>query len=143
MRKTGKTGLEIRPIIGRAVDKTRSFRNMDCCRDMIEMDKDNRYIILLTTVSNIKEAETIATRLIKDRLGACVQILLVKSIYFWKNKIENDDEYLCIIKTRSDLYNEVESLIKDIHSYETPEIVAVDIKYGSKEYLKWISDSTR
>ena len=65
----------------------------------------------------------------------------IESIYRWKGKVENAQEWLCLIKTRDDLYNKVETAIKKLHSYETPEIIAMPVVKGSKEYLSWIEDS--
>jgi periplasmic divalent cation tolerance protein len=75
------------------------------------------------------------------KLAACVQITgPITSIYRWKGKVENVQEWLCMIKTREELFDKVETAIKKLHSYETPEIVAVPIVKGSKEYLTWIDD---
>lgn len=103
----------------------------------------NRYIQVLTTVSKKYDAEKIAKVLIDGRLAACVQIIgPIKSIYRWKGKIENSKEWACLIKTRKTLYKKVESAIRKIHPYEVPEIIAVSIAQGSKDYLKWLSGNT-
>lgn len=65
----------------------------------------------------------------------------VRSTYRWKGNIETAEEWLCLIKTRSDRYQEVEKAIKEIHPYETPEIVATPIVAGSEEYLNWLSET--
>ena len=100
--------------------------------------------IQVTTTTETKEqAQTIAQHLVERKLAACVQIVgPISSIYSWKGKLENAQEWLCLIKTRNDLYNKVESAIKSQHPYETPEIIAVTIVKGSKEYLQWISEET-
>ena len=99
------------------------------------------YIQVTTTTENKAQAKTIAQYLVEAKLAACVQIIgPIKSIYRWKGKVENAQEWLCLIKTQDDLYNKVEAAIKSHHSYETPEIVAVPIIKGSKKYLKWIED---
>jgi periplasmic divalent cation tolerance protein len=96
--------------------------------------------IQVTTTTELKEqAKKIADFLVGQKLAACVQILgPIESTYRWKGKIETAEEWLCLIKTQDDFYTEVEAAIKKMHSYETPEIIAVPIIKGSKEYLQWL-----
>jgi periplasmic divalent cation tolerance protein len=97
------------------------------------------YIQISTTTETKEEAQKIARYLVEQKLAACVQITgPIESIYHWKGKVENSQEWLCLIKTRAELFEKVESSIKKLHSYETPEIVAVPIVKGSKEYLNWL-----
>jgi periplasmic divalent cation tolerance protein len=99
------------------------------------------YIQVTTTTETKEQAQKIAQHLVTEKLAACVQILgPINSIYRWKGKVENTQEWLCLIKTQDDLYNKVEAAIKSQHPYETPEIIAVPIIKGSKEYLSWIED---
>ncbi len=99
------------------------------------------YIQISTTTETKEQSEIIAQHLVEAKLAACVQIVgPITSIYRWKGKVENAQEWLCLIKTRDDLYNKVETAIKSLHPYETPEIIAVPIVKGSKEYLNWIND---
>ena len=99
------------------------------------------YIQVMTTTETKEQAQTIAQHLVERKLAACVQITgPITSIYRWKGKVENAQEWLCLIKTQDDLYNKVEAAIKSQHPYETPEIIAVTIIKGSKEYLEWIDD---
>ena len=99
------------------------------------------YIQITTTTETKEQAEKIAQYLVESKLAACVQITgPITSIYRWKGKVENAQEWLCLIKTRDDLFKKVEAAIKKLHPYETPEIIAVPIVKGSKEYLKWIED---
>jgi periplasmic divalent cation tolerance protein len=99
------------------------------------------YIQVTTTTETKEQAQTIAQHFMEEKLAACVQIVgPITSIYRWKGKVENAQEWLCLIKTRNDLYNKVEATIKSIHLYETPEIIAVPIIKGSKEYLNWLDD---
>ena len=99
------------------------------------------YIQVMTTTETKEQAQTIAQHLVERKLAACVQITgPITSIYRWKGKVENTQEWLCQIKTQDDLYNKVEAAIKSLHPYETPEIIAVPIIKGSKEYLSWIED---
>lgn len=97
------------------------------------------FLQVTTTTETKEQAEKIAKHLVETKLAACVQIVgPITSTYHWKGKVENAQEWLCLIKTREDLYNKVEAAIKRLHPYETPEIIAVPIVKGSKEYLNWI-----
>lgn len=99
------------------------------------------FIQVSTTTETKEEAEKIAQCLVEQKLSACVQITSpITSTYRWKGKVENAQEWLCLIKTREDLYDKVEKAIKELHSYETPEIIAVPIIKGSSEYLIWLND---
>lgn len=100
------------------------------------------FIQVMTTAETKEQAQSIARYLVEEKLAACVQITgAAFSTYRWAGKIETTREYLCLIKTRKDLFTRVESAIKKLHSYETPEIIAISIINGSKEYLKWLDES--
>ncbi len=97
------------------------------------------FIMVITTTDSKEKAREIANSLVKGKLAACVQIINgVESTYMWQGKVETSKEYLLFIKTQNSLYERVENLIKSIHNYELPEIVAVPVKLGSKEYLTWV-----
>lgn len=97
------------------------------------------YIQVVTVTSTKEEAQKIAEVLLERRLSACVQILgPIESTYWWKDKRERAEEWLCLIKTRDDLYPQVEGAIKEVHSYEVPEIIALPITAGYKGYLQWM-----
>jgi len=99
------------------------------------------YVQLSTTTSTADEAEAIATALVDLRLAACVQILpQVRSVYRWQGKVEQANEWLCLVKTHRRLLPQVEAEIGRRHSYECPEIVAVSIEAGSTAYLQWLSE---
>ncbi len=99
------------------------------------------YVQLSTTTSSSDEAEAIATSLVELRLAACVQILpQVRSVYRWQGKVEQADEWLCLVKTHRRLLPQVEAEIGRLHSYECPEIVAVAIEAGSAAYLQWLGE---
>ncbi|MEQ8162029.1 MAG: divalent-cation tolerance protein CutA, partial [Smithellaceae bacterium] len=90
-----------------------------------------------------EEAQKIARHLVEQRVAACVQIAgPIISTYRWQGKVETAEEWLCVIKTRESLYPELEKAIISLHSYETPEIIAVPIIKGSREYLSWLKRET-
>ena len=100
------------------------------------------FIQVMTTTETKEQAMDIARHLVEEKLAACVQIPApIESIYRWKGKVELSQEYLCLIKTREDLFPSVETAIKKLHPYETPEIIAVPIIRGSTEYLTWLDDA--
>ncbi len=98
-----------------------------------------KIIQIVTTVGNKEEAERIGRYLVEKRLAACVQIAgPIKSIYRWKGKIEEAEEWQCIIKTRRNNYRRIEKEIRSLHPYELPEITALDLDYALAEYADWI-----
>jgi periplasmic divalent cation tolerance protein len=100
------------------------------------------YCIILTTCPDNKEAKTLASKLIKEKLAACVQLSPITSYYTWKGDTHTDPEVRLLIKTRTKLYGLVEQFIKQNHSYEVPQIVQITINDGSDEYLDWIDENT-
>jgi len=102
------------------------------------------YIQVVTTTSSRANAEGIAQLLVEQRLAACVQVVgPVFSRYRWRGKVETAREWLCLIKTRSNAYPEVEAAIRAIHPYEVPEILAVPVVNGYEGYLRWMGSSVR
>lgn len=98
-------------------------------------------LIVLTTTATADKANSLANGLVESRLAACVQILpKMTSVYAWEGKIAKDSEHLLLIKTLPEKYEAVEKYILDHHSYETPEIVAIDAEKVSAGYLKWLTD---
>jgi periplasmic divalent cation tolerance protein len=111
------------------------------CKVFKEGDLMKSYIQISTTTETKEQAQKIAQYLVEQKLAACVQITgPIESTYRWKGKVENAQEWLCLIKTRDSLFKKVETAIKKLHPYETPEIIAVPINKGSKEYLNWLDD---
>jgi uncharacterized protein involved in tolerance to divalent cations len=99
-------------------------------------------LIVLTTSPNLKEAESLARKIVEAKLAACVQVLPpMQSFYFWEGKIQTDDEHLLLIKTLAEKYEELEKFIQSNHSYEVPEIVAVKAEKVSENYLNWMLKS--
>jgi periplasmic divalent cation tolerance protein len=98
-------------------------------------------LIVLTTTPNEEDAESLARKIIEARLAACVQVLpQMKSFYFWENAVQTDSENLLLIKTMPEKYDELEKFIQTNHSYDVPEIVAVQAEKVSDNYFKWLKD---
>ncbi len=96
------------------------------------------YLQVVTTVENKTQAETMARILLEKRLVACVQIVECDSMYHWQGKIESSGEYLCLMKTRTDLFASLRGAIEGLHPYEIPEILATPIVAGNTPYLQWL-----
>jgi len=100
-------------------------------------------LIVFITTPNNDEAARIAEAFVSERLAACVNIVAaVESIYRWEGKVTRDSETLMIIKTTDERYAELERRVRQLHSYSTPEVVAIRIERGSEQYLNWLRDST-
>ena len=94
------------------------------------------------TAANREEAARIADMLVASRLAACVQVLPeIQSVYRWQGKVERESEVLLFAKTTRERFDELDRVVRGIHSYETPEIVALPITAASEPYLKWLVDS--
>jgi len=99
--------------------------------------------IVLTTAGSQEEARKIAHALVERRLAACVNIVpQIESIYRWQQKIETATEWLLLIKTQAESFERIRAAIKELHSYELPECVMLDVAAGSSEYLNWIAENT-
>jgi periplasmic divalent cation tolerance protein len=95
--------------------------------------------IVLTTCAQ-SEAESLAEKLVEDGLVACVNIIdKVQSAYRWQGKIVKDHECLLVMKSSSIVYDRLQQRIKEIHSYEVPEIISLDIENGYAPYLEWLN----
>jgi len=96
------------------------------------------FVTVLTTTAAADEAEVIAEALLADGLAACVQITEIRSRYVWNGQIQREPEQLLLIKTRAELFEVVRGKIRAMHSYDTPEIVALPITAGDADYLAWL-----
>jgi periplasmic divalent cation tolerance protein len=104
----------------------------------------DEYLQVSTTTATREDAQKIADTLVEKRLAGCVQIVgPIVSTFWWQGKIERTEEWLCMIKSEKRLYSTLEPSIKELHSYETPEIIAVPIVAGSQQYLQWLSHELR
>jgi periplasmic divalent cation tolerance protein len=99
-------------------------------------------ILVFTTAGSEDEAKKIARGLVEQGLAACVNLIpRVSSIYRWQGKVEEAEEYLLVAKTDVEHFARVRDAIKEMHSYEVPECIAIPIADGSSAYLNWITDS--
>ncbi|MDM9383128.1 divalent-cation tolerance protein CutA [Chlorogloeopsis sp. ULAP01] len=104
------------------------------------MANSTAYGVVLVTTASKEEAEVIASALVEARLAACVSLFPIQSIYRWQQKIHNEQEWQLSIKTDLRLFPLLESKIRELHSYQAPEIIALPIVYGSELYCQWISE---
>lgn len=104
---------------------------------------ETRYLVVLVTTANYEEGQRIANALVRQRKAVCVNIVpRVNSLFRWKGKTEEAEEALLIAKTSVDLFPEVVSLVRSMHSYDVPEIVALPIVDGNPAYLAWLQEET-
>jgi periplasmic divalent cation tolerance protein len=115
---------------------------------MAEMDEgcwddEVRYLVVFVTTKDREEAMSIAEVLVSERLAACANVLEpVVSVYTWKGKLERSAEALMIIKTHADVFPLLVERVKELHSYDVPEIIGIPITGGNPAYLKWIDEAT-
>jgi periplasmic divalent cation tolerance protein len=100
--------------------------------------------LVLTTCGSQDEAARIARALVDRGLAACVNVVApVESVYRWRGAVESAQEWLLLIKTSTALFERVRDAIRELHSYELPECIAITIDEGSAEYLRWMDESLR
>ncbi|UCG21802.1 MAG: divalent-cation tolerance protein CutA [Deltaproteobacteria bacterium] len=101
------------------------------------------YIVVYVTAP-AEEAPQLAKTLVEEKLVACVNIVPgLRSIYWWQGNVEDEPEVLCIMKTRSNLFEPLRDRVVELHSYEVAEIIALPILAGSPPYLDWIKENTK
>ena len=101
----------------------------------------SKFIQISTTTTTKEEAEKISGIVVSKKIAACTQIIgPIKSRYWWKDKIEIADEWLCMIKSKKSNYKQIEKIIIDNHSNEIPEIISIPILNVSPDYGKWLDD---
>jgi periplasmic divalent cation tolerance protein len=101
--------------------------------------------VVLVTCDSVQEGRKIGRALVEARLAACVNVLQtpIESIYRWKGSVDTAKEFLLIIKTSRARLKALEAAVKRLHSYDVPEIIALPIEKGSRDYLAWLSESVR
>ena len=101
--------------------------------------EDSAYMVVFITTADDEEAQLISRVLLEQKKAACVNIVAdISSLFWWKGKIDSAEESLLVVKTKASLLDDIIELVKEIHSYENPEIIALPILGGSQDYLEWI-----
>ncbi len=101
-------------------------------------------IVILVTGASLRECRKIARHLVQARLAACVNLTQpIQAIYRWQGKLANEKEFLMLIKSTRELFDEIKSEVLKIHSYTTPEIICLPIVDGSADYLQWVGNSVK
>ncbi|SEQ70278.1 divalent cation tolerance protein [Lentzea xinjiangensis] len=98
--------------------------------------------MVTTTVDSAEAAESLAKGIVEARLGACVQIVPIRSVYRWDGEVRVDAEWQCIVKTATLRVDELVAHIKAHHTYDVPEVVVTPVTGGNNDYLAWVSQET-
>ena len=107
------------------------------------MKKPHEIVVFITTATE-EEARRIANLLLSQRKAACVNIVpMINSLFWWQDKLDSAQESLLIVKTKASVLNEIVSLVREIHSYDIPEIIALPIIGGNRDYLEWIDKEVK
>jgi periplasmic divalent cation tolerance protein len=101
------------------------------------------FCVVLTTTDSEENVERIANVVLEKQLAACVQILLIRSNYTWKGRIESNQEFLTLTKAKASDFADLEDAITSVHAYDVPEVISLPGTKGSAAYLDWIASSTR
>ncbi len=100
-------------------------------------------LVVHTTFASRHQAEKAAETLVSERLAACASVFPVKSLFFWKGKLEKQREFALELKIAGKDYPKLEKRIRELSSHLLPEIIAIGVKKGSKEYLEWVEGARR
>ena len=109
-------------------------------RHSLKRDSLEQYGIVLVTASSQSEGEAIAQALLQFKLAACVNLVPIRSLYTWNGEVHNEAEWQLMIKTDLRNFSQIEAKVRELHSYEVPEVIALPIIMGSQPYLSWISE---
>jgi periplasmic divalent cation tolerance protein len=101
------------------------------------------YGVVLVTAASKAEAEAIATSLVQSQLAACVSLFPIHSVYTWQGELHQEQEWQLLIKTNLAQFQALATKIRELHSYEVPEIIALPLIAGSQPYLQWISEQVK
>ncbi len=101
-------------------------------------------LVIFITAGSAEEGERIAEALVKEMLAACVNIVpAISSVYRWEGRVQRDNEALLIVKSRQDVFDHLVDRVKELHSYDLPEVIALPIAVGSDDYLRWLSGAVQ
>ncbi len=109
-------------------------------QDRSELHSVEQYGLVLVTTSSQSEGEAIAQALLQFKLAACISLMPIRSLYTWNGEVHNEAEWQLIIKTDLQHFSQLEAKVRELHSYEVPEVIALPIVRGSQPYLSWISE---
>lgn len=104
------------------------------------MEEQKNLCMVITTFNNEKEMTCVIDKLLSNNLAACIQTANIQSHYIWENEVCHDSEIRVTIKTKWEKVEEISSIIKSMHSYQVPEIIAFNIDQSDEQYAKWIDD---
>jgi periplasmic divalent cation tolerance protein len=111
--------------------------------DLREKDMTDARVVL-TTAGSHEVAQKIARELVERRLAACVNVIpQIESVYRWEGKVENATEWLLIIKTQAGAFEKLRHAIQELHSYDVPECIMLEVSDGSEPYLQWLKDNVK
>ena len=103
----------------------------------------SKFVQILFTINNEEKANEITKKLLEQRVVSCVQIIgPTTSSYWWENWIQQTVEWVCLAKSKEEDFEQIESIIKSLHPFSVPDIVAIPISTGNIDYLKWIQEET-
>ena len=98
-------------------------------------------VVILVTTASAEEAERIGKALVEERLAACANLVPgIRSFFFWEGRLNDEGEALLILKSKATLLPKIEARVKELHSYQVPEVIALPILSGSAQYLKWVEE---
>ena len=101
-------------------------------------------LVVLITVSSPQEGEAIAQALVEEELAACVNVISgVTSLYRWQGELQKEGEVLLVVKSRQELFERLAARVRQLHSYQVPEIIALPVVAGDKDYLSWLNEATQ
>ena len=103
----------------------------------------SKFIQILFTINSKEKANEITKKLLEQRAASCVQIIgPTTSSYWWENRIQQTLEWICLAKSKTENFEKIESIIKSLHPFRVPDIIAMPISIGNRDYLRWIKEET-
>jgi periplasmic divalent cation tolerance protein len=109
----------------------------------MSVDITDSAILVFTTLGDVDDAQALVRRLVSSHLVACGTVIpSVRSVYMWEGKLQDESEALVLLKTRRELWDELEKTVRDLHPYDVPEILALRVETGLPEYMSWLMGQT-